>query len=298
MSRTGSSAVTSEAAAGPAEASGEPADRRREVVSFVRRGARLSASRQDAWDRLADHYVLDPPRGERDTVPAVGAELDPVRVFGRRAPLVVEVGSGQGENIARAAAEHPERDHLAVEVYVPGLAQTLDRIERAGSPENLRLLPLDAQRALPALLAPDSVQELWVFFPDPWHKTRHHKRRLVNPPFLDAVVPLLAPGGVLRLATDWAQYAHHMRGVLDADPRLRPLHPEGPRPEGQPSDPVPEDRAPLGWSPRFPGRVLTSFEAKGLRAGRLVWDLASARVAGRDAPRPADPSPAPSPVTG
>lgn len=246
----------------------------REIVSFVRRGDRLSSSRQDAWDRLSGQYVLDLPRGERDTLPDPDARLDLEQVFGRRAPLVVEVGSGQGENIAAAAAARPDRDHLAVEVYLPGLAQTLDRIERAGLPGNVRLLPLDAQRSLPVLLGPGTIQELWVFFPDPWHKSRHHKRRLVNPPFLDAVLPLLASDGVLRLATDWAQYAHHMREVLDADPRLVPLHPEGPRPEGEAADPVPEGLPELGWAPRFEGRVKTSFENKGRRAGRLVWDLA------------------------
>lgn len=250
----------------------------REIVSFVRRGDRLSSSRQDAWDRLSGRYLLDLPRGERDTLPAPGTTLDVEEVFGRRAPLVVEVGSGQGENIAAAAAAHPDRDHLAVEVYVPGLAQTLDRIERAGHPQNIRLLPLDAQRSLPVLLPPSSVQELWVFFPDPWHKSKHHKRRLVNPPFLDAVLPLLSDDGVLRLATDWAQYAHHMREVLDADPRLRSLHPHGPRPEGEPSDPVPEHMPSRGWAPRFEGRVKTSFESKGRRAGRLIWDLAYAPV--------------------
>lgn len=249
----------------------------REVVSFVRRGDRLSSSRQDAWDRLSSTYVLDLERGERDTLPAPGAALDPQQVFGRSAPLVVEVGSGQGENIAASAAQHPERDHLAVEVYVPGLAQTLDRIERAGSPQNVRLLPMDAQRALPMLLPPGSISELWVFFPDPWHKSRHHKRRLVNPPFLDAMAPLLAEGATLRLATDWAGYAGHMREVLDADARFAPLHPEGPRPLGEPSDPLPEGLPVKGWAPRFEGRVKTSFESKGERAGRLTWDLAYSR---------------------
>lgn len=246
----------------------------RQVVSFVRRGSRLSRSRQEAWDRLAEHYVLDLPRGARDTVPDPSARLDTVEVFGRSAPLVVEIGSGQGENIAAAAAAHPERDHLAFEVYIPGVAQTLDRIERAGRPENLRLVPLDALHSLGVLLPARSIDELWIFFPDPWHKSRHHKRRLVNPPLLRTVLPLLAPGGVLRLATDWAEYAGHMRAVLDAEPALTPLHPDGPRPQGTTSDPVPEDLPELGWAPRFEGRVRTSFERKAQDAGRLVWDLA------------------------
>jgi tRNA (guanine-N7-)-methyltransferase len=252
-----------------------PSDRpRRDVVSFVRRGSRLSASRQDAWDRLSGTWVLDLPRGERDTVPAPGTRIDPEAVFGRRAGLVVEIGSGQGENIAAAAAAHPERDHLAFEVYLPGIAQSLDRIERAGSPRNVRLVQLDALHSLPVLLPPGSLEEVWIFFPDPWHKARHHKRRLLNPPLLDALLPLMAPGGVLRVATDWAEYACHMRAVLDADGRLEALDPRGPRPEGVPSDPVPEDMPARGWSPRFEGRVLTSFERKAHDAGRLIWDLA------------------------
>lgn len=251
---------------------------RRDVVSFVRRGERLTASRRDAWDRLSDEYVLDPPRGERDTLPADGARLDPEELFGRRAELVVEVGSGLGENIVAAAAEHPERDHLGVEVYLPGLAQTLSRVERAGSPRNLRLLPLDAQRALPAMLHEASISELWVYFADPWPKARHHKRRLINPPFLDAVLPLLMPGGRFRLATDWAQYAYHMRRELDAREELALVHPDGPRPEGTSSDPVPEGMPALGWAPRFEGRVKTSFEGKGVQAGRLIWDLAYRRL--------------------
>lgn len=255
-----------------------PHRRQREVVSFVRRGARLTRSRQKAWDRLSEAYVLDVARGDRDTVPAEEEQLDLDAIFSRRAELVVEVGSGQGENIAAAAAREPERDHLAVEVYVPGLAQTLDRIERAGSPSNVRLLPLDAQRSLPQLLPVASIAELWVFFPDPWHKSKHHKRRLINPPFLDAVAPLLRDGATLRLATDWAHYAAHMHHMLEADPRFTSLHPAGPRPEGTTSDEVPESLPATGWAPRFEGRVLTSFESKAHDAGRLVWDLAYARL--------------------
>lgn len=246
---------------------------RRGIVSFVRRGSRLSRSRQAAWDRCAQRWVLELPEGERDTLPSPDARLDLGEVFGRRAPLVVEIGSGQGENIARAAADHPERDHLAFEVYRPGIAQTLDNLERAGSPTNVRLLALDALGALPLLLDRASIREAWIFFPDPWHKARHHKRRLVNPPLLDALLPRMEEGGVLRLATDWSAYALHMREILDADPRLTNLHPEGPRPVGTSSDPLPEQMPVQGWAPRFTGRVLTSFERKSRDADRLTWDL-------------------------
>ena len=262
----------------PSDARAPEGRTHRDVVSFVRRGERLSPSRQSAWDRLSDDYVLDPPRGHRDTLPADEARLDLAELFGRRAELVVEVGSGLGENIVAAATAHPERDHLGVEVYRPGLAQTLARVDRAGRPANLRLLPLDAQRALPAMLPEGSIDELWVYFADPWPKARHHKRRIINPPFLDAVLPLLAPGARFRLATDWAQYAHHMRRELDAREELELLHPDGPRPAGTSSDRVPEGMASTGWAPRFEGRVKTSFENKGMQAGRLIWDLAYTRV--------------------
>ncbi|MCL6422195.1 tRNA (guanine(46)-N(7))-methyltransferase TrmB [Brachybacterium sp. JHP9] len=258
----------------PAEASGT----RRDVVSFVRRGTRLTRSRQAAWDRLAPTWVLDIPLGDRDTIPRPDARLDLEAEYGRRAPLVVEIGSGLGENIAAAAARDGDRDHLAFEVYAPGIAQTLDRIEKAGSPRNVRLAALDAPHALPVLLPPRSIDEVWIFFPDPWHKSRHHKRRIVNPPLLDALAPLLREEAVLRLATDWAQYAFHMREVLDADPRFAPLHPDGERPDvalgAAPSDPIPETMPARGWAPRFEGRVLTSFERKAGDAGRISWDLA------------------------
>lgn len=269
----------------PAPASPAPGDRdgagqqrtHRDIVSFVRRGERLTQGRQSAWDRLSPTYVIDPPRGRRDTLPAAGARLVPEEVFGRRAELVVEVGSGTGDNLVAAALAHPERDHLGVEVYLPGLAQTLSRVERSGSPENLRMLPLDTQRALPAMLPEASIDELWVYFADPWPKQRHHKRRLINPPFLDAVLPLLADGARFRLATDWAQYAHHMRTLLDARPELALLHPDGPRPPGSSSDAIPSDMPETGWAPRFEGRVKTGFESKGSAAGRLIWDLAYTR---------------------
>jgi len=272
-----STSVTDSSSA-PGTSAEEEEKAHREVVSFVRRGERLSQGRQSAWDRLSPTYVIDPPRGERDTLPAEGERLDPQEVFGRSAELVVEVGSGTGGNIVAAALAHPERDHLGVEVYLPGLAQTLSLIERSGCPENLRMLPLDAQRALPAMLPERSISELWVYFADPWPKARHHKRRLINPPFLDAVLPLLAEGGTFRLATDWSQYAHHMRRLLDRRPELALLHPDGPRPEGHSSDRVPEGIARTGWAPRFEGRVKTGFEAKGRAAGRLIWDLAYTRL--------------------
>lgn len=235
---------------------------RRGAVSFVRRGDRLSPTRQDAWDRLSQRYVLDLPRGDRDTVPAPDAHLDLGETFGRRGELVVEIGSGLGENIAAAAAGAPHRDHLAVEVYMPGIAQTLRRLERAELPDNIRLLPLDAQASLPALLPPAAITELWVFFPDPWHKSKHNKRRMVKDDFGATAARALRDGGVLRLATDWEDYARQMRAVLDAEPLLERAF------EGD-------------WASRFEGRVLTAFERKGAAKGRAIRDLTYRRVARR-----------------
>src|SRR5690606_14541673 len=132
--------------------------------------------------------------------------LDPVAVFGRRAPLVVEVGSGNGEALVRAARERPDLDLLGFEVWLPGIGHALAQVQAAGAdgtrPGNLRLVPADAAQALGTLLAPGSVEEVWTFFPDPWPKTRHHKRRLVTPQFARTVATVLRPGGLWRLATD------------------------------------------------------------------------------------------------
>lgn len=284
---------------------------RTEPVSFVRRGDRLNPRRQKTWDRARGTYIVDVPRDRATTSVAADAQADWSAVFGRSAPLVVDIGCGLGESTIQGAVDRPEADFVAVEVYTPGLAALLMEIEDRGL-SNVRGVQANAPEVLDHLLAPGSVQEVWVFFPDPWHKTRHHKRRLVSPAFADRVARVLAPGGVLRLATDWSSYAVHMRQVMEGHPEFANLHPgraggqESPltrvRVEGrelqvgaQPitpdsagsraglseaaagagvEDPVDHDG---GWAPRFEGRPLTSFEAKALRAGRLVFDLAYLR---------------------
>ena len=292
---------------------------RRDVVSFVRRGNRLTRRLEEVWDRRAHDFVLDLPQGDRDTVPAPGVTLDLGELYGRRAPLIVEIGSGLGENVVAATLAHPERDHLACEVYHPGIGVALERLEKAVArretgamddaderddvdepptaaadraaldlPRNLRFLPMDARAALGQLLPPASISEVWIFFPDPWHKSKHHKRRLVGPALLDVLAPLMVEGGMLRLATDWAHYAGHMREVLDADPRWTNLHPDGPRPTGDTTDAIPPTMPHEGWSPRFDGRVLTSFESKAHRAGRLIWDLTYQLTDPGAAPHPTD----------
>lgn len=214
-------------------------------ATYRRRGSRLTAAQADAWERhAADWHIPDP---------VAQAGFDPAAWFGRTAPLVVEIGSGVGETVAAVAAERPELNLLAFEVWRPGVAETLRRLERAGV-GNVRTCGIDAVWAMHHLLGPGSVAELWTFFPDPWPKTRHHKRRLVTARFVGLAASRLAPGGVWRLATDWAGYAARMREALGAEPELR-------------GGPV----------PRWASRPMTRFERRAARDGRDVWDLAYRR---------------------
>jgi tRNA (guanine-N7-)-methyltransferase len=213
----------------------------------------MTDAQERAWSDLAPDLVLDVPRGDAVTSVARGAEIDPVAVWGRRAPLVVEIGSGQGHAIMHAATSRPDDDFLAVEVFRAGLARTMLDAERAGI-HNLRLVEANAPEVLEHLLPAASVDELWVFFPDPWHKNKHTKRRLVQPEFAPLAARVLRPGAVLRLATDWEDYALQMRDVLD-------------RAEGLERDFAGD------WAPRFEGRIKTAFERKGERVGRAIRDL-------------------------
>jgi tRNA (guanine-N7-)-methyltransferase len=223
-------------------------------VSFVRRSGRMSDAQERAWENLAAHYLIDVPRGVAATSVRPDSALDPAAVFGREAPLVVEIGSGQGHAVVHAAAAHPDWNLLAVEVFRAGLARTMLDADTAGV-TNLRLAEANAPEVLEHLLPPGSVTELWIFFPDPWHKKRHTKRRLIEPGFAPLARRALRPGGIIRLATDWEDYARQMRAVLDAAPGF--------------------DRAFAGeWADRYEGRVLTAFERKGERAGRAIRDLA------------------------
>lgn len=224
-------------------------------VSFTRRGGRLTPRQQSAWDELAATHMLDVPRHGTSTSVDPAYVLDPAAVFGREAPLVVEIGSGRGESLVHAALEHPDVDFLGLEVYVPGVAQTLVTMRHRGV-TNIRLAVVDAAEALTTMVPAGSVRELRLWFPDPWHKTRHHKRRLVSPEFAALAARILEPGGAWRLATDWQDYADHMRLVL-AD--------------------APDFDFSGDWAPRFDGRPVTRFEDKGLRVDRDIRDLLAVR---------------------
>lgn len=212
------------------------------VTSYARRGSRLNNPQQKAWDAHADRWV----------VPAdvVGEGVwEQGRWFGREAPLVVEVGSGDGESLAALGAQRPDLDVLALEVWRPGVAGTLRRLA-AAEVDNVRVLMLDAPWFLEHRVAPASLAEVWTFFPDPWPKKRHHKRRLVDRAFAEVVADRLRPGGLWRLATDWPDYADHVEQQLAPVSGL-----EGGRVE------------------RWSARPVTRFERRGLDAGRPPVDL-------------------------
>jgi tRNA (guanine-N7-)-methyltransferase len=262
---------------------------RSQPVSFVRRGSRLQGRRQQAWEDYAARFVVDVPRRQADTSVHPGFVFDAAAAFGRKAPLVVEIGSGLGEAVVNAAEQYPDRNFLAVEVYRPGLAQTLLRIGQRGL-TNVRVVQANAPEVLSTMLPEDSVSEVWVFFPDPWHKTRHIKRRLVKDSFAPLVARVLEAGGLWRLATDWSDYAVQMRDVLDTAADFQNMHAGERSGADSPLTRVwasgAEGRVPTadlddkgGWAPRFEGRIVTSFENKAHRAGREIFDLTYRRKA-------------------
>ncbi len=220
----------------------EDGRRMREVLSYSRRGSRFTPSQQQAWDGHAEAWVIP-----EDAVDEPGFRLSDW--FGREAPLIVEVGSGVGEATGVLAARRPSYDVLALEVWRPGVAASLAEVAAAGA-DNVRFCSVDAVWALENLVTPGGLTELWTFFPDPWPKKRHHKRRLVSPAFAALVATRLVPGGTWRLATDWADYADQMVEVLDAEPGLSG-----------------------GVVDRWSERPVTKFERKGLAAGRAITDL-------------------------
>ena len=214
----------------------------REVLSYSRRGSRFTPSQQQSWDaHHADWVIPD------EAVDDPGFSLS--ERFGREAPLIVEIGSGIGEATAVLAAARPDFNVLALEVWRPGVAHALGLVAEAGA-ENVRFLGVDAVWSMEHLVAPGSLAELWTFFPDPWPKARHHKRRLVTPAFASLVASRLRPGGCWRLATDWAHYAEQMRAVLDAQPDLTG-----------------------GVVERWAERPVTKFERKGVEVDREIVDL-------------------------
>ncbi|MFO1320815.1 MAG: tRNA (guanosine(46)-N7)-methyltransferase TrmB [Burkholderiales bacterium] len=214
----------------------------RPIRSFVLRQSRTSVAQQRAVDTLLPRWGIEYQPQPHD--------LD--AVFGRRAPRVVEIGFGMGESTATIAQAHPDVDYLGIEVHRPGVGNLLKLIDAAGL-TNVRVIRHDAVEVLTHMIPPSSLDGLHLFFPDPWPKKRHHKRRLVQPPFVALVASRLKPGGYVHMATDWMEYAEQMLAVLSAEPSL--------------------ENSAADYADRPESRPRTKFESRGLRLGHDVRDL-------------------------
>ncbi|WP_372667474.1 tRNA (guanosine(46)-N7)-methyltransferase TrmB [Amycolatopsis kentuckyensis] len=223
----------------------EDQPRLRSVVSYVKRGGRMTVGQQRAWDELW-------PKLGRTVGELPEGKLDFTEWFGREAPVMLEIGSGMGETTSQLAAAAPELNYVAAEVYDPGLGQLMLRAEKLGV-ENLRLLHGDAVVLLTEHVEPDTLHGVRLFFPDPWPKKKHHKRRIVSPSFAALVASRLAPGGTFHLATDWENYAEQMLEVCSAEPALKNRYD--------------------GWAPRPEWRPVTKFEQRADVEGRVSHDL-------------------------
>ncbi|HWX33847.1 MAG TPA: tRNA (guanosine(46)-N7)-methyltransferase TrmB [Steroidobacteraceae bacterium] len=222
----------------------------RHIRSFVLRAGRMTPAQERALVELWPSYGVE--LGD--------APLDLEAIFGRRAPRCLEIGFGVGEVIGSLAENRPHIDYLGLEVHRPGVGRLLLRAAQMNL-RNLRVIAHDAVEVLKDHIQDDSFDEILVFFPDPWHKKRHHKRRLIDPAFMESVAAKLCRGGVLRLATDWQAYAEQMLAVCNACPRLASLSADG------------------TYVPRPDFRPPTRFERRGARLGHGVWDLAYAKLA-------------------
>ena len=221
----------------------------RAIRSFVTRTGRITSAQERALDELWPKYGIE----------LGAAPLDLDAVFGRRARRVVEIGFGNGDNLLALAASRPAEDFLGVEVHRPGVGRLLLQLEERAL-GNVRVVCRDAVEVLERYLTERCLDEILILFPDPWPKKRHHKRRLVQPPFVALLAERLKAGGALRLATDWEPYAAEMLATLSAEPRLRNIAAQG------------------GFIPRPAERPPTRFERRGERLGHQVWDLEFSRV--------------------
>lgn len=222
---------------------------RRRIRSFVTRAGRVSTGQRRALDEFGPRYV----------VPYTPQMPDWNAVFGRQAPRVLEIGFGMGASTAEIAAMRADDDFLGVEVHEPGVGALLKLIGEQDL-TNIRIIQHDAVEVLEHMLAPESLDGVHIFFPDPWHKARHHKRRLIQPPLVALLASRLKPGAYLHCATDWQNYAEQMLEVLAADPSL--------------------ENTADGYAPRPDYRPVTKFERRGLRLGHGVWDLVFRKRAG------------------
>ena len=220
----------------------------RPIRSFVRREGRITKAQERALTELWPRYGVD----------AGDAPLDFRALFGRAAPVHVEIGFGNGDVLAAMAARHPEYDYLGIEVHRPGIGALLRRLEAAGL-GNARVMRADAKEVLARNIPDAALSAVNIFFPDPWPKKRHHKRRLIQPEFAELVRRKLQPGGMLHLATDWRDYAEQMLDVLSQTPGFENTAGAGP------------------FAPRPSVRPPTRFEERGRRLGHEVYDLSFRR---------------------
>ena len=230
----------------PAPEDDKPHPLHRRLKSFVKRAGRTTEGQARAYALYGPQFLL-PYRAER---------LDLAAVFGRVAPTVLEIGFGMGEATAHIAGLMPENNFLCCEVHEPGVGALLKRIGEQGL-TNIRICAHDAVDVIDHMLAPGALAGVHVFFPDPWHKTRHNKRRLIQPPLVKKLAERLAPGGYLHCATDWKPYAEQMVEVLRAEPLLR----------------ISPDASPEGYAPKPFYRPLTKFENRGIKLGHGVYDV-------------------------
>ncbi len=220
----------------------------RRIRSFVRREGRITPGQQRALQECWPRYGLE-----------ADARLDLAQVFGRDAPRTLEIGFGNGASLATMAAQQPQHDFIGIEVHRPGVGHLLQLIEEQGL-GNLRLMREDAVQVLQHCIADDSLDRVLLFFPDPWHKKRHHKRRIVQPDFIELLASKIRHGGRLHMATDWEDYAQHMVEVMSGSTAFRNCAASG------------------AFVPRPEYRPVTKFEQRGQRLGHGVWDLLYERV--------------------
>lgn len=216
----------------------------RRIRSFVLRTGRMTEGQKRSYDL---HW---PSKG----LELANGELDMAQVFGRSAPVVLEIGFGMGDSLAAMAAAAPEQDFIGIEVHSPGVGRLMHLIDEGGL-ENLRAYCCDAVEVLEQCIADGALQRVQIYFPDPWHKKKHHKRRLIQPEFVQLLRRKLARGGVIHLATDWENYAEHMMAVMSAAEGFNNSLGEG------------------QYAPRPDYRPVTKFEKRGERLGHGVWDL-------------------------
>jgi len=213
------------------------------IKSFIRRQGRATVGQKQALESHWDKYCLSPQ-----------SDFDAEQVFGRQAPLIVEIGFGNGDSLAAMAEANPQLNYLGIEVHRPGVGHLMMLLEQRGL-SNVRIYHHDAIEILEQKIPDHSVAGVHLFFPDPWHKRRHHKRRIVRPSFLELLNKKLIQGGYFHAATDWHDYAKDMLATLSADAGLKNSSTTG------------------DYCPRPDYRPLTKFENRGLRLGHGVWDL-------------------------